>query len=182
MNKKFLEAVNANDIVSVRLFLSNELLIDPRGDTFCQMLKFAESNCSSLYEDKVSSFNIIEDTSIWNQNYLNELKNELDTHFIKNLLIHYKNVVSIVLKDKIRALDAQENVTKKNTQIESKFYKEVACGTLLVGGAALTITGLYLSKGNMVKMGSVCIVAGGLFAFTGGLFAFKLIINRNYGK
>ena len=50
MKQKFITAVNAGDVVSVRLMLSNELMLDPRGKSFDEMLFFAEKQLPNLYE------------------------------------------------------------------------------------------------------------------------------------
>ena len=43
MNPKFIKLVEERNIIRVRLSLSNELLLDPRGDSFRKMKSFAES-------------------------------------------------------------------------------------------------------------------------------------------
>ena len=50
MKDKFIKAVESGDIESVRLFLSNELMLDPRGISFHEMLNFAESKMSNLFD------------------------------------------------------------------------------------------------------------------------------------
>lgn len=172
MNQKFLEAVGDNDIIVIRLFLSNELLMDPRGQSFLEMLEYAESHCPNLYENNESTFNINNDSSFWNQSYLNELKNELDSHFRKELLMHYKDVAGFVLRDKAKHLDSQERESSKpqDKKDVKRVCKAVACGTALVGGTAflaaglstsgLSIAGVFLSKGMMVKTGIICLLLG----------------------
>lgn len=49
MDTKFINAVQIKNIVRVRLALSNELMLDPRGKTFKEMLQYAESNLPLLY-------------------------------------------------------------------------------------------------------------------------------------
>ena len=50
MKAKFIRAVENNDLSMVRAFISNEMLLDPRGKSFDEMLSFAESRFSNLYE------------------------------------------------------------------------------------------------------------------------------------
>ena len=50
MKTKFKKAIEERDIISIRIFLSNELLLDPRGKSFNKMKVFAESNIPDLYE------------------------------------------------------------------------------------------------------------------------------------
>lgn len=48
MKAKFIKAVESGDLVSIRLFISNELMLDPRGKSFSEMKSFAESKISNL--------------------------------------------------------------------------------------------------------------------------------------
>ena len=41
MKPKYLKAIEANDVISVRIFLANELMLDPRGLSFMEMLEIA---------------------------------------------------------------------------------------------------------------------------------------------
>ena len=50
MEQKFIESVKRGDVKDVRLSLSNELLLDPRGKSFTEMLSYAEANLSNLFE------------------------------------------------------------------------------------------------------------------------------------
>ena len=50
MNPKFIKLVEEGNLIRVRLSLSNELLLDPRGDSFREMKRFAESQLPDLYE------------------------------------------------------------------------------------------------------------------------------------
>lgn len=167
MKDQFIEAVKANDLISVRLFLSNELLLDPRGDSFDEMLKHAERHCPNLYQDEESSFEFRKNSNQWNQEYLNELKNELDAHFQKSILEHYKYVAKFVLKDKARNLNEEEK-DKPRFVISEKdkdTYQKVAYGSLIGGGAAIAVTGLCLSKWAMAGIGVICFVAGGYLVY-----------------
>ena len=164
MKEQFVEAIKEGEIVFVRLFLSNELLLDPRGDSFDEMLEYAESHCPNLYENYDSTFNTLNDSNQWNQQYLNDLKNEIDTHFEKKLLKHYKEVALVVLKDKAAALNTQEQETY-NKKSNAKIYKRIACGTLLAGGVALMATGFYLTKETMIRIGVASLITGSFFAY-----------------
>jgi len=175
MKKQFIDAVYEHDLITIRLFLSNELIIDPRGRTFDEMLEYAENHCPDLYEDFDSSFSVIYDSSKWTQQYLNELKNELDVRFSQQLLKHYKDVVLFVLKEKADCITEQElfSTEQNNKIVNDNIREKVACGTLLVGGAALSATGIYLTKLLMVKTGAACLFAGGSCLLVGGYFAYR---------
>lgn len=166
MKRQFKEAVQSNNLISVRLYLTNELLLDPRGKSFEEMLEFAEKYCPELYENRDSSFDFQSDTASWNQAYLNSLKNEVDTHFVKKTLLHYKEVVLFVLKDKAEYLGEQENNSNRFISEENMdTYKKVACGALIGGGTTLAITGLCVSKALIAEMGLACVAVGGYFIY-----------------
>ena len=167
MKQKFLDAIKDNDVVLVRICLSNELLVDPRGQSFDEMLKLAESQMKNLYEDSYSNFGLESDRTLWNKKYLSNLKNELDTHFTKQLLSHYRDVVLVVLKEKADSMKAQAYTHVQNNEplSHSETFKKVASGVFLLGGVGLAATGLYLSKSIMVKTGAFCLLAGGYFSY-----------------
>ena len=101
MKAKFIKAVENGDLVSVRLFISNELMLDPRGKSFSEMKKFAESKFSNLYDvDDAKSYTSTE--TEWNEILLFSIKNDLDNNFSKEKLTIYENVAKHVLKDKGR--------------------------------------------------------------------------------
>lgn len=185
MKKLFIEAINSNDIKSVRLFLSNELLLDPRGATFDEMLSYAEEHCENLYENYDSSFSIEKDSNMWNKKYMNDLKNEIDIHFVKDLVLHYREVTSAVLKEKIQTLAQEEREQQvPPPPIKKHTFEKIACGTLLVvGGTSLVVAG-------MVKAGTMCwtpqmtstssvvagmVIAGIMCIIASGYFVYKII-------
>ena len=64
MEQKFIESVKKGDVKDVRLSLSNELLLDPRGKSFTEMLSYAEANLSNLFEENKVIFNERKDKAI----------------------------------------------------------------------------------------------------------------------
>ena len=51
MKTKFKNAVDEHDVISVRIALASELMMDPRGVSFQEMLQYAEANIKDLYEE-----------------------------------------------------------------------------------------------------------------------------------
>ena len=77
MTQKFLDAIEAGNLISVRYSLTNELLLDPRGDSYREMKVLAEERLEGLYEaldGKLSKKPVEEYTEV----ELMELKNDLD--------------------------------------------------------------------------------------------------------
>ena len=54
MNQRFIHAVSEHNLAKVRLSISNELLLDPRGLTYKEMLNYASENLPELFEDRKS--------------------------------------------------------------------------------------------------------------------------------
>lgn len=106
MKAKFIKAVESGDLVSVRLFIANELMLDPRGKSFSEMRNFAESKFTNLYDaDDAKSYPSVK--TEWNEELLFSIKNDLDDNFSKEKLAIYENVAKYVLR--IR----QSNLIKK---------------------------------------------------------------------
>ena len=104
MKAKFIKAVDNGDLVSVRLFLANELMLDPRGATFAEMKAYAESRFPNLYDTQIEAIKPKPEAE-WNEEYLYELKNELDSRFTREMLSLYERVAKTVLKEKADGLN-----------------------------------------------------------------------------
>ena len=50
MKAEFIKEVESGDLVGVRLSISNELMLDPRGKSFSEMKTFAEAKLTNLYD------------------------------------------------------------------------------------------------------------------------------------
>ena len=51
MKQRYIDAVTGRNLVKVRIMLADELLLDPRGNTFKEMLAYAKQNLPNLFED-----------------------------------------------------------------------------------------------------------------------------------
>lgn len=157
MRPKFIKSVEEPDVVSVRLSLTNELMLDPRGKSFKEMLSYAENKLSDLYEmhDGVS---YSENSDEWNEELLYRVKNDLDYNFSHERVLFYEKIAKYVLQEKAKQLDSEEleelrtkNNERKYTQTQinetksgedkRKIYTGIA-----VGGAVVATVGLFTSK------------------------------------
>ena len=107
MDSKFIDAVQSKKLVRVRLALSNELMLDPRGVTFSEMLRYAESNLSSLYQDDDGKI-YDNEKSKWSEDFLYDLKNGLDLNFSREKLALYEAVAKFVLREKAKQIIPQK--------------------------------------------------------------------------
>lgn len=173
MKAKFIKAVESGDLVSVRLFIANELMLDPRGKSFSEMKNFAEDKFSNLYDvDNAKSYSSVK--TEWNEELLFSIKNDLDDNFSKERLAIYEKVAKYVLKDKAEQLDKEEatraarnsrvyNDDKAKTTPKSS-NKEIYTGITIVG-AAVAITGLCLSRVVLTSLGAAGMVIGGILLY-----------------
>lgn len=83
MKQDFINAVENKNLAKVRISLSNELLLDPRGNTFGEMLSFAMSHISNLFEENKEANYSVPPQEAWNQEFLFEVKSDLDSNFSK---------------------------------------------------------------------------------------------------
>lgn len=117
MKQSFIEQVESHDLAMVRLSLSMELMLDPRGVSFCEMLSYADNKLPDLFEvhdGKTYS----EDESDWNQELFFSVKNDLDRNFSKERLELYEKMSRVVLKEKIDTLNKEDN--DRNVKQERK--------------------------------------------------------------
>ena len=171
MKAKFIKAVESGDLVSVRLFISNELMLDPRGKSFSEMKTFAEAKFSNLYDDDdAKSYSSVK--SEWNEELLFLIKNDLDDNFSKEKLSIYENVAKYVLKDKAEQLNKEETSrssriyteTINTGRVQKNNNKKLYVG-ITVGGAAVAVTGLCLSRLALASLGFAGIVIGGILLY-----------------
>ena len=97
MKSKFKKVVDAGDLVSTRLFLANEMLLDPRGKSFMEMRSYAETVFSNLY-DVHDGGSFEENMAAWSEDLLFKVKNDLDFNFSRERLDFYCNLAKEVLK------------------------------------------------------------------------------------
>ena len=138
MKQKFIDAVKDGNVISVRYSLSNEMLLDPRGDSYHEMKAYAEQRLDNLYEplDGIIDTKPAEDYS---EAELMELKNALDANFSKERLQHYEQVVAIVLRDKAEKMEQKsfnDNCGSKCGKFSSEEWTKSVATSFVTGVAA----------------------------------------------
>lgn len=123
MKPEFKIAVANKDIAKVRISLSNELLLDPRGGTFHEMLLFAQQNISNLFDKHIELKYSIPPQDKWDESFMFRVKNDLDFNFSKEKLTLYESVVKIVGKTKADKLNQEDIMRKKG--VESNYHNRV---------------------------------------------------------
>lgn len=177
MKAKFIKAVEEGDIISTRLFISNEMMLDPRGKSFHDMISYAESKLPNLYDSHDGKdYSIPEEE--WNEAFLFSIKNDLDTNFSQDRLSLYEKVAKVVLKEKAENLEREEAAAKvvqeshdsqsddnraypkDQQQGKKKLYEGLA-----VGGAVVAVVGLCASKAAIATLGFAGLVIGGTLLY-----------------
>ena len=173
MKAKFIKAVDEGNTLRVRLFLVNELMLDPRGRSFNEMLDYAQTHLAGLFEssDGKEYSQGVED---WNKDFLFELKNDLDTNFSKERIEFYAKVAKYVLRDKVEQLNKEEEEQKnkdkrRHGNVRSEHYssssKKKAYAGVTAGGVVLTVAGLCAQKAILASLGVAGIVIGGVLLY-----------------
>lgn len=177
MKPKFKNAVDAGDLISTRLFLANEMMLDPRGNSFMEMRSYAESSFSNLYEPHDGSvFN--QDTDNWCEDLLFSTKNDLDSNFSRERLDYYFKLAKFVLKEKAENLDiedlkaAQRKANSEFTEKEQEHHhnsKRTVYTGMTVGGAALILAGMFIKKSAVAytisSLGIIGMAVGGYLLY-----------------
>lgn len=173
MKAKFIKAVECGDLLSVRHFISNEIMLDPRGKSFSEMKNFAETKFSNLYDvDDRKSYTSV--NTEWNEELLFSIANDLDGNFSKEKLTIYENVAKYVLKDKAEKLNKEEaaksarNINAHNNDSVRKTKKnsnKILYTGITVGAAAVAVTGLCLSRVALASLGFAGVVIGGILLY-----------------
>ena len=166
MKQKFIESVKSGDVRKVRLSLSNELLLDPRGKAFAEMLNYAKANLSNLFEENREARYEVSPKEQWDENFLFTVKSDLDSNFSVEKLAFYQAVIEIVGKDKMASLDEEEKNAKMQKSSshqpreKAKRSKKTVSMSVATGGAVLTIVGLCVGKTLLTLVGGAVLIGG----------------------
>lgn len=166
MKQKFIESVKSGDVRKVRLSLSNELLLDPRGKAFAEMLNYAKANLSNLFEENREARYEVLPKEQWDESFLFTVKSDLDSNFSVEKLAFYQAVIEIVGKDKMASLDEEEKNAKMQKSSshqpreKAKRSKKTVSMSVATGGAVLTIVGLCVGKTLLTLVGGAVLIGG----------------------
>lgn len=166
MKQKFIESVKSGDVRKVRLSLSNELLLDPRGKAFAEMLNYAKANLSNLFEENREARYEVLPKEQWDENFLFTVKSDLDSNFSVEKLAFYQAVIEIVGKDKMASLDEEEKNAKMQKSSshqpreKAKRSKKTVSMSVATGGAVLTIVGFCVGKTLLTLVGGAVLIGG----------------------
>lgn len=168
MRQKFIIAVDEHDLVRVRLLLSNELLLDPRGISFREMLDFAEGKLIDLFQPHDGAI-LQAAQETWDQNLLFKVQHELEGNFSRDRLLYYERMAKVVLSEKSEALENEEKTSTPKPILDEDEYtqngnfgKQIAVG-IIIAGIMLLIAGFCVSGTIVITLGGAGVIAGGIW-------------------
>lgn len=150
---EFMEAVESGRKTRVRIMLKDIMLVDPTMRQFDEMIEYAASKISDLY-DEHDDDPLKYDCSEWNEAYLNSQMVTVINNFSKERVDLLRNMVKYIYRDKANRI--------KSTNSESKFSitkKQVGVG-VTAGGATATVVGICTSHGLLIAGGIVVMAVG----------------------
>lgn len=166
MKQEFIAAVAEKNLAKVRISLTNELLLDPRGETFSEMFTYAMENILELFDQNKEANYTVPPQEEWDEDFLFKVKNDLDSNFSKEKLAFYEAVVKTVGKKKAEDIDKKEAQEQENRHKDNKKRRECRINktyaTVSAGGATLAVVGLVAGKTLLTIMGSAALVVGGV--------------------
>lgn len=169
MRQEFINAVESGDIITVRLIVSNELLLNPKGDTYREMKEYAEANVPELYEVHDGGQLDFDEDSL-SVDLLVQIKNELDSNFSRERIAVYEHVAGIVLRKKIESEEPAEKPVQEECKNDGRENKML--------GAAVVV-GLGTMAYGIVKDSPLTTLSGAAIAAVSGA---KLYKNKKNGR
>ena len=163
MNQEFIKAVADKNLAAVRMMLSNELLFDPRGESFCKMLEYANNQLPDLFEtERASNFTIPSDKTDWNDDTLSKMKRELNKNFSREKLAIFVEMAKHVGSSKAEEMRTEEHSSEEaRTKTNQKSCSRKKAGTIITGsGAVIAITGVALESTLITVLGGAIVIGG----------------------
>lgn len=169
MKAQFKQMVESGDIEGIRISLANEMMLDPRGESFKEMQAYAESLFSDLY-DPHDGKELDENQANWTEELLFSTKNDLDNNYSKERLEYYYVLAQVVLRDKAERLlkkdrrcQSQPSKMSDKTNNDNHAYSTPILMGLAVGGLLLGGTGLIIGRSIIAAIGlTSAVVSGGI--------------------
>ena len=167
ITNEFKEAVLNNKLTRVRIMLKDMMLVDPSLTTFNEMIKYAESNMSNLYD--IHDGEAFKDISEWDKDYIDQQMVSMITNFSKERVELVKKIVRYIYKDEIntRIKESSKFTTQRqNTQRKELTGLQIAGGAFV--GAGAVIGGTVTANIPIAAAGGVAIVGGAALIILGG--------------
>lgn len=160
VTNEFREAVGTGKKTRVRIMLKDIMLVDPSMKQFDEMLNFAKSNISDLFDEHNEEI-LKYDCSEWTESYLNNQMVVVVSNFSKERVELLRNMVKYIYRDKVERMNSRNQ--SQNTITITR--KQIGIG-MTAGGAVATAAGICVNQGLLIVGGVVVVVAGVGFIVT----------------
>lgn len=154
ITNEFREAVGTAKKTRVRIMLKDIMLVDPSMKQFDEMLDFAKSNLSDLF-DEHNEEPLKYNCSEWTESYLNHQMVVVVSNFSKERVELLRNMVKYIYHDKVERINL-DNQSQNTTTITRK---QVGIGMTAVGAVA-TVAGICANQGLLIVGGVVVAAVG----------------------
>ena len=162
INQEFIDAVNAQDTLLVRIMLKDSLIIDPTLTEFDRLIAFAEEKVDDLY-DTHDGEELLYDVTCWSKDYMNDQMVSVVSNFSEKRLELLKSIVKYVYREEIEKMQTESR--RENCKKEAVSQKQIGMG-LTVTGVATAAIGVAVSKPLVIGIGVAVAVAGGVLIVT----------------
>lgn len=185
LTNTFYEALQAGNVLRIRIMMKDSLLFDPTFATFFAMEKETLS-MKGLY-DEHDGKELIEDRKLWNDDYMNKVMVEVLYNFSHERIEHLKEVVRFLrpVQENVpkTELPKTESVHKTEKSKQRTFYQEekrhsqergdyigvkIGAGAMagaIVGGTVTAVAGASVA-GMVVGITAGAVVGGAVVAAT----------------
>lgn len=156
VSKEFAQAVEAGNLLRVRIMLKDSLLLDPTLVMFGEREAYAKERLADLY-DAHDGEELKLDEGDWNKDYLNQQMVNVVTNFSRERVELLKRMTRVIFRETADQVE-RERAEKKNNSHET-IQKQVGAGTAVVG-AAIAVAGICTSY-TALTVGGVVVAAAG---------------------
>ena len=158
----FREAVKREDVLNLRIMMTNSLLVDPTFNEFNEMNDLVRG-VKGLYQDH-DGRGFIFDKSAWNDDYMNKLMVQVETNFSNERIDHLKKVIENLRPVAARQKQADQkpkDETRRPCDRGVKIAGWASAGGI-VGGTIAGIAGWSVFVGAITGV----VISGAIAAIT----------------
>lgn len=174
LTKEFIEAVENGKKTRVRIMLKDTMLVNPSLQAFEEMISYANNIMTDLF-DWHDGEELIDDSSEWDEDYMNQQMVSVVTNFSKERVELLKKMVKKLYAHKIQPeLKSVSNTTRGGSSSTNSSSKsglsgiQGAGGVIAVVGAGVLIGGIVGSRAPVAIVGGVALAGGIAMVALGG--------------
>ena len=171
ISNEFIVAVEEDNKLRVRIMLKDMMVIDKSMKKFDEMLSYAQSRISDLYD--IHDCEKFEEKNSWTTTYMNAQLVKLLSNFSKERIEILKKIISHLYSRETSGYSSKENI-KDDINIKyskRRRYSDVqkVGGAVTLVGAGAVACGLAFSSTIVTAIGGVVAISGiGMIALNNG--------------